>query len=169
MRVLFVVVSGAPGSGKSTIARELAPRLGLPLIAKDTIKEALAESLGVTDLEGSRRMGKAAIDVMFALAKDNASCVFESAWVPEFTRTRLADLGHRIVEVFCSVPVAVAIQRYEDRAASRHWSHFDLDRVHSRDAFEAYNVPVGGDWPMVKVDTTRPVDVDVLAKQVLTA
>ena len=36
----FVVVSGPPASGKTTLARAIAPALGLPLVAKDTIKEA---------------------------------------------------------------------------------------------------------------------------------
>jgi adenylate kinase family enzyme len=37
---LFVLVAGWPGSGKSTLAAALASRLGLPLLAKDEIKEA---------------------------------------------------------------------------------------------------------------------------------
>ena len=37
----FVVVSGPPGSGKSTLAGPLATQLGLPLLGKDIIKEAL--------------------------------------------------------------------------------------------------------------------------------
>jgi hypothetical protein len=38
---VFVVVSGPPASGKTTLSRAIAPVLGLPLIAKDTIKQAL--------------------------------------------------------------------------------------------------------------------------------
>jgi predicted kinase len=42
----FVLVAGWPGSGKSTLAAALAAEPGLPLLAKDEIKEALVEGLG---------------------------------------------------------------------------------------------------------------------------
>jgi predicted kinase len=38
---VFVLVAGPPGSGKSTLARPLAAELGLPLLVKDAVKEAL--------------------------------------------------------------------------------------------------------------------------------
>ena len=38
-----VLVNGIPGSGKTTVARRLAVELGLPLFAKDTVKEAMAD------------------------------------------------------------------------------------------------------------------------------
>jgi adenylate kinase family enzyme len=41
-----VLVSGAPGAGKTTLASALAPALGFPLIAKDHIKETLVDVLG---------------------------------------------------------------------------------------------------------------------------
>ena len=65
---MFVVVSGPPGSGKSTVAEPLARELGLPLIAKDTIKEALMDVLGAPDVEASKRLGAASIEVMVAVA-----------------------------------------------------------------------------------------------------
>lgn len=46
----LVLVSGVPGTGKSTIAAPLAAALGLPLIAKDLIKEALADTLAAPAL-----------------------------------------------------------------------------------------------------------------------
>ena len=49
-RPLVVVVTGPPAAGKTTIAREVAARLRLPLITKDTIKEALFDGLGTADL-----------------------------------------------------------------------------------------------------------------------
>ena len=42
----FVLVAGWPGSGKSTLAAALAAELGLPLLSKDEIKEALMDGLG---------------------------------------------------------------------------------------------------------------------------
>ena len=39
----FVLVAGPPGSGKSSLAAPLATELGLPLLTKDDIKEALME------------------------------------------------------------------------------------------------------------------------------
>jgi adenylate kinase family enzyme len=39
-----VLVSGAPGSGKTTIAVPLAAELGLPLLSKDIIKEQLFDA-----------------------------------------------------------------------------------------------------------------------------
>jgi predicted kinase len=50
----FVVVSGPPASGKTTLARTLRPALGLPVMAKDTIKEALMTVLPVPDVPASR-------------------------------------------------------------------------------------------------------------------
>ena len=52
----FVLVTGPPGSGKTTLAGPLAIALGLTLIAKDPIKEALMEALG-TPGEVARAVG----------------------------------------------------------------------------------------------------------------
>lgn len=59
----LVVFSGLPGTGKSTIARELARRLGAVWLRIDTIETAIAdESTPITD-EGYR--------AAYALAQDN--------------------------------------------------------------------------------------------------
>ena len=60
----FVVVSGPPGSGKSSLASVLSKRFGLPLFSKDTIKEALMSALGAPHIEASRRLGAASIQVL---------------------------------------------------------------------------------------------------------
>jgi shikimate kinase len=48
------VVSGLPGSGKSTIARRLGPLINLPVIDADDILERLVESKGVGDASWRR-------------------------------------------------------------------------------------------------------------------
>jgi dephospho-CoA kinase len=54
---VYVVVTGAPASGKSTVSSSLVAALGFSLLAKDTIKGALVEALGVAAVEESRVLG----------------------------------------------------------------------------------------------------------------
>lgn len=44
MKPLVVLVSGAPGSGKTTMARAIAERMGLPHIERDTIFNAIKQT-----------------------------------------------------------------------------------------------------------------------------
>ncbi len=55
----IVIVSGAPGAGKTTLAPPLAAALGLPLFAKDTIKETLYDLLGYDEADRCRVSGVA--------------------------------------------------------------------------------------------------------------
>lgn len=47
VRRFLVLVTGAPGAGKTTLAGPLAAALGLPLIGKDVVKETLYDALPV--------------------------------------------------------------------------------------------------------------------------
>ena len=79
---VFVVVSGPPASGKTTLAGAIAAVLGLPLIAKDTIKQALMTVLPVPDVTASRVVGHV-LDglpaVPLEVARGNAPVLIEHA------------------------------------------------------------------------------------------
>lgn len=159
----FVIVSGPPGSGKSTLAAPLAKLLGLPLIEKDTIKEALMDTLGVEKIADSRQIGRAAIATMFALARANGQGVLDSNWMTSLAARELQDLGGVIVEVFCEVDSSVSRQRYLDRATERHRGHFDRERADDNSAWlGGAQCPIDGGWPVVRVDTSTPVDIERL-------
>lgn len=160
---LFVVVSGPPASGKSTVAPVIARGLGLPLLAKDVIKEALFEVLGAGDVQESRRLGTAAVGVMLALAEFMpAGAVFESNFYRRRARPLLSALPGKVVEVFCRCERDVAEERYRRRASTRAAGHFDDQRQPEELWDEDISNPVAGGWPVVEVDTNGPLDAAAL-------
>lgn len=68
MEPRLLVINGRPASGKSILAPALCARLRLPLIGKDTIKEALGDALGTRSLEESIVLGRATYSVLCAIA-----------------------------------------------------------------------------------------------------
>lgn len=94
----FVVVSGAPASGTSTVAAELAARLGLPLLAEHAVREILVAELGAPDAEASQRLGRAAARAVLAAARGTAGAVLDGPWRHD-RAAGLAALPGRVVEV----------------------------------------------------------------------
>jgi predicted kinase len=149
-----VVVSGPPGSGKTTVAVPLARALGLPLLAKDTVKEALMDSLGVDGIEGSRELGRAAFAVLFAVARSHldagAGLVLEGNFAPGVSERDLGPLVacSRAAAVHCWAPRELLVARYRARAAERHPGHYDLLRL-------------GDDLPWLEPPATEPPELGV--------
>ena len=67
VRPVLVLVSGAPGSGKTTLAARLATDLRLPLLTKDAIKEALLDAVAAPGRARPRELGAAAFAVLYAV------------------------------------------------------------------------------------------------------
>ena len=59
-----ILVTGIPASGKSTLARELGARLGLPVFSKDAIKELLFDTVGFESREEKVRLGEASLRIL---------------------------------------------------------------------------------------------------------
>ena len=164
-----VLVSGAPGSGKTSLAAPLAAELGFALLGKDRIKETLHDALGVPepDLAWSRRLGgaSAARAQSSSMAADAPAVVLEANFRPRsaYERDRISALCPRPVEVNCVCPPELAARRYAQRATASHPVHVVITLS---PAFLAeFDRPVGiGD--LITVDTTGPVDAVALADRV---
>jgi predicted kinase len=164
---LYVLVAGPPASGKSTLAPRLAEAMALPLIAKDTIKEALMRTLPVPDVDASRRIGRAAVQVMLAVAAESPlGAVLESNFYRSYATPELRALPGSIVEVFCRCPPEVRLGRYRERADSRALGHFDTLRTDAELVSSEISEPVAGGWPVIEVDTTVPVELPGLVARV---
>ncbi len=170
----FIVFSGLPGSGKSTVARALAPRLHLPLLDKDDFLDALFEERGIGDRAWRSSLSREA-DVRFvaaALALSGACLV--SWWQhPQLERVSgtptewLVQLGGPIIEVHCRCRIETAVDRFLSR--SRHAGH--LDSFRSRRSLRAQFASCSAAGPLacgtvVDLNTEQAVRIEALVRRV---
>ena len=159
-----VIVTGVPGSGKTTLATALATELGVRYLGKDLIKAALWDALGPGDFAWSTQLGGAASEALLVLARGLDDVVVDHP-VPSVYAEPWRALP--VLEVHCSCPADVARERYAQRR--RHACHFDHERIAMYEewiADDRARAPLG---LRLEVDTTRPSDVVAVANWVRTA
>jgi hypothetical protein len=132
----FVVVSGLPASGKSTLARALARRLTLPLLDKDDFLEAIFPTTGLYSEAVRRQLSRQADENLQHAAKRLPGAVLTSWWRhPQSSSssgtpvTWLSSLPGPVAEVHCRCSAATAAVRFLTR--SRHPGHLDALRSHN--------------------------------------
>ena len=162
-RPTLVIVSGAPGTGKSTLAARLSKKLHVPLLAKDELKETLADALGTPgDVGASQQLGVAAYAVLFLVARQilegGSSVIVESNFRRSLSERELAQLAASadVRLIHCDVPHAEVERRYLARAETgdRHPAHRD----HDRRAALAADLAAGHFEPLALGGSTLVVD-----------
>jgi predicted kinase len=168
----IVLVSGPPASGKTTLARPLAERLGFALLTKDDIKETLFTAMQGPpgDVEFSRKIGAASMDALWALAPHCPVVVLEANFRTQSQHERskvaaLAEAGAQIIEVYCRLPREEASRRFAERAHRERHHPAHVSAEMSPDRMAEYEEPFALS-PVLEVDTTHPVDIEALAKQI---
>ena len=171
---LFVIVSGIPASGKTTLGRELARKLALPFLDKDEILEAMFESEGIGDLAWRRKLSRSSDDSLKQLALKSAGAVITSFWrnakTDEGSGTPvdwLRELPGKVIEVYCQCGPKIAVARF--KARQRHPGH--LDSVKSTDGmleqFRRHTTAGAlGIGKLVTVDTGKAYDLDAVVLEV---
>ena len=133
LQPFVVIISGAPGAGKTTLGWELSRYLHVPFVSRDDIKTGLHVTHRSDDPNEVHRFADRAFTTFYAtidlLTDAGASVVAEAAFHREFSTPSIVALAARlqVVHVAVTTPNELALRRYAERAASgrRHPAHND--------------------------------------------
>lgn len=156
-----LVVSGPPGTGKTTLAHAIAAAVGCPAICRDEIKEGMAHAVpgfepGPSD-ELTHRTLSTFFGVLELLLKHQVTTVAEAAFQHRLWRPGLQPLQQiaQLRIVHCTVDQDVALQRTlrrrRENPVRRAHAHPRPDTASTdHDDFDRVSM----DAPSLEVDTT---------------
>lgn len=171
---LLVIVSGAPGAGKSTLAARLGAELDLPVFDRDDLKDAMFDTLGWSDRDWSQRVGGAAYELLYLITErllgGGVSHVLDTNFYRGAPADRFRAMRERVpyssVEVHCRADAPVLARRFRERwhYGGRHPGHTaeftDEDSYMQALSDRGFYAPVGI-GPVIEVDTTHPERIDL--------
>lgn len=175
LRKPFVVVSGLPASGKSTLARKIATVLDVPCIDKDDFLERLFLTNAVIEPTQRRSLSRLADLELIESARQSRAAVLVSWWRHPKSNAEsgtpvewLGELDGPVVEVHCFCTPEVAVERF--LARERHPGHLDsrwsrqqlLEMFHS----QAAHGPINTD-SAIYIPTDHLTDMDPMIDELL--
>jgi len=124
----LLMLAGLPGTGKSTLAAELARRLGWPVIDKDLLNTVLLQA-ALTQAQAGRLAYELALTLAHALVvQQKRSLILDTAgrqpFIAERARMIAQEAGGQLKVVRCIAPFAVRQARLRARQAGpSQWTH----------------------------------------------
>jgi len=164
----LVVVTGRPGSGKTSLAHELARTIHCPLISRDEMKEGFVNTIGEVGSPGhdeiARHIYNTFFDAIELLLSRRITIVAEAAfqhkrWAPKL---ELLQQIARLRMIVCQVDPELARRRHVERGladANRERFHGDPAVQAAREGvvlpIEPYDPPHIANVPLLTVDTSN--------------
>jgi predicted kinase len=179
----IIIVTGLPGSGKTTLSKKLSKKLGLPVINKDAMKELLFDSLGWKDREWSKKLGMATFGLLYYIMEAQMMAgkpfIVESNFKHEFDSKKFLTLKKKYsffpIQIVCETKGEIIFRRFKKRheSGNRHPGHRDeiVCEEYKDDLLKGSYKSLQISGKIIKADTTnfRSASVDNLAKEILSS
>jgi hypothetical protein len=137
-----VIVTGRPGSGKATLCKKLQPRLWMPVVSRDEIKEGYVNTFGVKHDELPADTNAVATNFFFEIVDrylvGRVSIIIEAAFQHKVWEPRIARISELAgpVMIICDVNAETAANRHLHRGLAepdREYYHGDKRVVDFRE------------------------------------
>lgn len=168
MKPLLILVSGYPGTGKTTLAEKISERFRIPWFGKDEFKEISFDVLGSTDRAWSKKMGQLAFRIIYKnarkLLKTGSPVILEALFSPVgLVQDELAKvtsgLDVEILQVICACPAEIALERFKSRwiSGGRHVGHREQENFQEvEEMLKKDFEPVPIEGKTIYYDSTNP-------------
>ncbi|MCX6766649.1 MAG: AAA family ATPase [Candidatus Moranbacteria bacterium] len=179
-KFLIIIVTGLPGSGKTTLSKKLSEKLSLPVINKDAMKELLFDSLGWKDREWSKKLGMATFGLLYYIMEAQMMAgktfIVESNFKHEFDSKKFLALKKKYnffpIQIVCEAKGEIIFRRFKKRheSGNRHPGHRDeiVCEEYRDDLLKGSYQPLKIGGKIIKADTTsfQSADVNKLIKEI---
>ena len=166
MRPTLIIITGHPGSGKTSIAKRLSDHYRIPFISKDALKERMFDALGSRDKGWSLKVSAASHRIMddmtSQILKSGSSVIVESNFKADIDSDRFRRIIETYhvpcIQILCTAKGEILFERWTSRIneGERHEGHVEevsLDQI--REDLSLPYSPLTLPGKLIELDTSN--------------